>query len=148
VLKKDVVGRVGTHRGWRDGFADAAYLCGAALLTAAVTAWAFRDRLGRLGGALIGAHNDVLYSLGTMSSEWQALRRLDLAALLDAPVMAPLPHGLAFGDNLLALVLIGAPLAWAGAEALGHGGVARASSRAGRSRRRSACHPELIVPRL
>jgi hypothetical protein len=107
--------------GCADRFAaNSLYYLAIGALVGGVTLWAFRGLLGRLGSELIGVHNDVIYAFSTMRWQWHVLATADFAALLDAPLMAPIAHGHAFGDNLLALTLLGAPVAWAGQEVLAY----------------------------
>jgi hypothetical protein len=83
-----------------------------------VTLWFFRPHWRHLSTHLADAHFDALHHLRVYRWQWDALASGNLAGIVDAPTMLPFPHGLAFGDNMLALSLTGWPLALLGREIL------------------------------
>lgn len=99
---------------------DLAFFTAAASGSAALCLLGCRHLLPNIGTQLIGTHNDVVYSFDTLSWHWRMLAELRLTSILDAPIMAPLPHGHAYGDNLFALALLGAPIAALGGEVLAY----------------------------
>jgi hypothetical protein len=80
--------------------------------------WFFRPHWRYLSTHLPGANFDALHHLRVYRWHWDALASGDLAGIVDAPTMLPFEHGLAFGDNMLALSLTGWPLAALGHEVL------------------------------
>jgi hypothetical protein len=83
-----------------------------------VTLWFFRVYSRHFSTDLPGANLDALHHLRVYRWQWDALASGNLAGIVDVPTMLPFPHGLAFGDNMLALSLTGWPLALLGREIL------------------------------
>jgi hypothetical protein len=84
----------------------------------ALALWFFRHHWPYLTTDLLGYSLDNLHHLRVYRWQWSALASGDPAGLVDAPTMLPFEHGLAFGDNMLALTLMGWPLALFGQEIL------------------------------
>ena len=82
------------------------------------TLWYFRPHWRFLSTHLLGGNLDALHHLRVYRWQWDALASGNLAGVVDAPTMLPFRHGLAFGDNLLALSIGGWPLALLGREIL------------------------------